>query len=500
MALVEYSITILYFIFTFFTLGFSLLHIFKVEIPGDLFERLMMRIGIGLCIFPLILLVLHTVGLPLHWFVVLVVSSAVFFAHQVNHWIIKGNRISMRDKTGFKIRKVYIFHFVVCVFALVLMVVYLKGAFGIPYLEDDDPWLHSAGAKYVSIFRTYWVDSDLKDHVGQDFSYYLFPYPPFYTSMMGILHQLNDSVSWTLKFFNVFLISLGIIFFYVFAARFLDSHKHAMVACGFLVVLPSFMSHFIWAQTLAIVCFFPAVWALNNIYEHDRFHLKWFVIAVLLMGSMFMIQPWASGIFGFFFGLYWIARVASERSVLKSKFVLLAIVLACLVSLAHWGPSTLIGVGGQKYDVLGSDVFYVDDSGIGLRYTLMDFIVAPKVSKMDQATGLGVFAFFLTVFAFICLVFRWKKMSKTVWYWTALLWFLFGIYNFAALYTDLFRLTPHRMWAFFSIPVAILASEGFLSVLSLLRKNKGAALVVGVVLVAGILFTSGYPKYVVQTS
>ena len=38
---------------------------------------------------------------------------------------------------------------------------------------------------------------------------YMNPYPPAYDILFGILHQTNDSVYWTLKFFNALIISLG---------------------------------------------------------------------------------------------------------------------------------------------------------------------------------------------------------------------------------------------------------------------------------------------------
>ena len=77
--------------------------------------------------------------------------------------------------------------------------IYASGAFKYPYLEDDDSWAHTFGAKYVSMGNNVF-EKDIEK------LRYINPYPPSYDIWMGILHQTNDSMYWTLKFFNAFII------------------------------------------------------------------------------------------------------------------------------------------------------------------------------------------------------------------------------------------------------------------------------------------------------
>ena len=83
--------------------------------------------------------------------------------------------------------------------------IYGSGAFNYPYLEDDDPWGHAEGVKYMAIEKNAFGP-------GTEYTGYINPYPPTYDTLMGILHQTNDSVYWTLKFFNALIISLSVIY------------------------------------------------------------------------------------------------------------------------------------------------------------------------------------------------------------------------------------------------------------------------------------------------
>ena len=145
---------------------------------------------------------------------------------------------------------------------------YQKGAFSYPYLEDDDPWDHAKGIKFVSLEKTVDTPSYFEDR----FFYYMDPYPPGYEATQGILHQTNDSIQWSMKFFNALIISLGIIFFYFFAREFIGNSKKALFATFVLAMIPCYLSHFIWAHALVITLFFPAMYCLERI-KYDK---KWF--------------------------------------------------------------------------------------------------------------------------------------------------------------------------------------------------------------------------------
>jgi len=89
---------------------------------------------------------------------------------------------------------------------LVSLFVYSSGAFSYPWLEDDDPWHHAAGMKYIAVEKDVFHASGFM---------YVNPYPPGYDLLFGVLHQTSTSLHWTMKFFNALIVSLSILFFYL---------------------------------------------------------------------------------------------------------------------------------------------------------------------------------------------------------------------------------------------------------------------------------------------
>ena len=61
-------------------------------------------------------------------------------------------------------------------------------------------------------------------------------------------------------------------------------------------------------------------------------------------------------------------------------------------------------------------------------------------------------------------------------------------------------LVAFRFWMLFAIPVSILASEGLEFLIKIARKIKISSSIVVIIVVIGILLTSGYQKYAVNTA
>jgi len=189
---------VLFFIYS-WGLGFTITSFVKNS--ENFLERNLMRIGIGLGVFVVLGILLNLFYIPLDWKIFLALSLIyplfIFFRKIKNF---KNPELKLRlKKSNLNIAIVLIIFF----FCLYM---YAGGSLKYPYLEDEDPWTHSVSTKYISTEKT--IDAPKNYYFP-----YIDPYPPGYDMLMGILHQTSASISWTLKFFNGLIISLGIVFF-----------------------------------------------------------------------------------------------------------------------------------------------------------------------------------------------------------------------------------------------------------------------------------------------
>ena len=461
-------VTLLYFFFVFLGLGIIISNIFKVKYRKTT-EKIIMSLGIGLGAFPILACMFHILHLPIHYFMFLP--------------FIFGNLLWIKERE-FK----YDWQdFIVFGLFILLLIVLLKGSFGYEHLADDDSWGHALGAKFISIEKTAWVPENFYLH-------YVDPYPPSYEILMAILHQLNNSVSWTLKFFNSLLCGLAILFFYFFCKVFTNNKMVSLYSTFILFCIPCFMSRFIWAQTLAIVIMIVAFYLLIKIENY-----KDMIITGVVICGVFLTQPSTSVVFLIMLGLYYLVNLFYFPK--KSFNIFYAIAFGIILSLIfYWLPMfSIYGVSGTLEGIgLHSNTLTTGDTSYGVKYGLKDFIVAPIVSKMDQPTGLGIFIFFMLVlYLFVILINR-KKLFKMKHLVITLIWFMFTL--FGVLGNSLpIKMFPHRFWVFFAIPVSILVGEVMFGMGELLKKNYQKVIIIGIIII-GVLITSFIPKYVVQNS
>ena len=259
---------ITYFFTVILGLGYSFKELMNLKFEDPL-EKIIFLIGLGLSGFVLVSIPLSIFnGIVWYNFLIISILIPIYSLYKK----IKNNKIKFHP---IKISKEYI---IVGLITASLFCIYLIGAFSYPYLEDDDSWGHSKAAKYVSIYHTYYQPDHLPLH-------YLEPYPPFYATLMGTLHQIHfESVQWVLKFFNVLLIALGLPFAYIWLRKFTKSEKISIISIFLLASLPSFMSHFIWAQTLSLVLWFPALYSIERLKEEKN--KKWLITASLIITTV----------------------------------------------------------------------------------------------------------------------------------------------------------------------------------------------------------------------
>jgi len=164
-----------------------------VKNAENIFERNLMRIGIGFAGFALVSVILNLLGIPIDWRIFLTASLLGPLYGAIHAYRNKTMRMP-----EIRLTKSTLMIIVVLVMFAFTFFMYAKGSFSYVYLEDSDPWGYALAAKFVAIEKTLedppWTNPN---DIG-----YIDPYPPGYDIVMGILHQTEPSLQFTLKFFN----------------------------------------------------------------------------------------------------------------------------------------------------------------------------------------------------------------------------------------------------------------------------------------------------------
>jgi hypothetical protein len=349
--------------------------------------------------------------------------------------------------------------------AVALAGLMFAGARSYAHLEDDDPWDHAAGARWVALERTTAQPS------ASAVSHYLEPYPPFYTATMGVLHQTNDDLRWVLKLFNALMVGLSALAAYHLVREATGSPSQGLAAAAMLAASPAWMTHFIWAQTLALPVFLCAVWALLRLEHAPGPPLRSgpFWMAVLLAWSATIVQPSTAVIAALLLTTIGIASGVSRwRRERRVGPVLLAVVAggvpsfltwAWLATTHGWEPMRVaLGIASEMF----SGTSDMDTSG-GLVYGLRDIVQPGPVftQKIDQSTGIGWGICALALAGILRLALRWRRgqLRPGGFEPLVLVWLAIGLVGIEGNALPV-RLFPHRFWPFLAIPVAVLAAQG----------------------------------------
>lgn len=484
----SFTTILLFFVYS-FSLGFTVSSFVKNS--ESFLERNLMRMGFGLSLLPFAAIILNAMKIPADWRIVLAISLLYPIYHSFRNF--------KKFKFSFKLTKTDISIFIMLLIFAASFYVYAAGAFKYPYLEDDDSWGHSQTAKYFSMEKNVFYDTSLRIR-------YMTPYPPAYSIIMGILHQTNDSIHWTLKFFNALIVSLSIIFFYFFVKEFSGNKNNALFATFALASIPAFLSHFIWALALSVPMYFVTFYAVERI----KYDTKWWIVAGLVMFTTLTSSPTHSTYFGLFFALYLITKIILERKLLLWHMAAGAFGLA-LSFLFWWLPMIVrYGVAGTLKGV-GFNVGYAKDLGLGTAltgtgdraYSFSDFFIAKEQNMINNPIGIGIFLSLLTIVAVVFLFLRFKHLLKKENHWiiVTFVWLLFMLYAVNAAKMPI-KLSPFRAWALLAIPICILAAEGSLNLMDMTKRSAGkiGMYILLIILLIGIYFTSTQQKIAVNTA
>ncbi|MBI3034038.1 hypothetical protein HYY72_02670 [Candidatus Woesearchaeota archaeon] len=479
-----FASVLLFFMYT-YGLGFSLSRF--VRNSDNFLERNIMRFGFGLAGLVVLGVILNFLKLPVDWGIFLFISlvPALFIAGL--------DYLSSKPRVGFefRVRKSDIWALLalgVFVFALVM---YSGGALKYPYLEDEDPWGHAVGAKYVA------VEKKAYDTAVYNFAY-MDPYPPGYDILMGVLHQTEPSLQFVLKFFNGLIIALGILWFY-FVAKHLAGPGKAAFSAFVLAMIPSYFTHFIWAHSLVIALFFPAMYAFWMIKE-DR---RWIVPSAFCVAAILLSQPdqpikLAVMIFVFIAVRAWHDR---RFPVCEISAGMLGVAISLL-----WWASRAVAMFGYANTIAGGSAFGAAGGSASRPYSFADFVfpnAIPGNSLINVPPGFGPVVSILLVLGLVAVALSYKRILRNEKPWLALvfIWFLFAfIFTNSATLGLPFGLNPFRFWLLLAIPVAVLAAEGAWFAASFIRLPEPVKMGIVIVLAVLVFSTSGLYKWGINNS
>lgn len=467
-------------------------------------ERQLMNMGIGLGVWSILIIIVNQIGLPLDWKLFLLWSLVipVFSLYEY----IAENGLKLKIPAP-KLKKSTIYIIIAIIIAFSVFYVLHKGTFTYPWLEDGDPWEHATGTLYVSETKTF---SRSPEDVMNPLIHYLEPYPPSYDSMMGILRPVYPDTNWVLKFFNVLMIGLGHLWFYFFAKIFMRDSSKALFATFAFAVTPCFLGHFIWSSTLALVLYFPAFYCIEKLRKED---FNWIYPSIAVIAGIMVAQPTDNFFFGLMFGMYYLVLLIQKRKWYWRIFF--AGFFGLLLSLiTFWIPIFLkfsLDQINSAMNIWGSIKNYAAGGTQARFYTLNDFAISPLANMFDNPTGFGIVLFSLAMLGGAILLIRYIRFifqnnrllsKKNVWMTITFVWLVFGLVGTNGARLPFMSLYPYRFWSKLAIPMAIVAAEAFMLIYMWFRsqKRKELAFIFTILVIVGMLWTSGYPKYTVQTS
>lgn len=530
-------ITILLFFIYLWGFGFSLTYFIylKSSLKPDFWEREIMNVGIGLGVFAILSIILNFFRVPLDWKIFLLLSLMIPL------WA--GFRFC--KKNGFKLptkfpklvlTKNNLFVLAAAFIFAVSLYIYASGAFAYPYLEDEDPWGHSIGVKYVALNKDAYNPITATVQEAESILSYIDPYPPAYDVLMGVLHQTSPDLNWTIKFFNALIISLGLLFFYFFVNSFTENKTKALAATFFLAVIPSYLSHFIWAHSMTITLLFPALYAFTKIFEEK----KWAIVLAVVTAGIWVTQNLSqpikltsilliyavvasvvhhrflkyhfAGIFGgMILSLFWWMAMIHKYSLQYFFGAYLRVPVALREGMvSNSSVGTAVNTAGTAgFSFFGKFLYIIkavtNPGGSGSRaYTFGDFFVAKSNNMINAPIGIGIVLSLLALFGLAYMIFKYRSSlvsKENCWRIVVLFWLIytFWVVNGMTFPISIAR-DAFRTWFLLAIPVSVIAAEGAYVLVNSFRKNKFIQVILVAVILIGAVMTSGIQKYEANTS
>jgi len=475
-----------------YLLGFSVLYFIKEQTGW--FEKHIMRVGVGLGIFPVLAALFTITRVSLDWKVFLAVSAVIplyaLFKHRKQ---LKFPALPSSFKMSHLVALL-----VIVIFAFTFFM-YHTGSFSYPYYEDGDPYKHAGAVKYIDLQKT-----ALEPLEGEQIFHYLDSYPVAYDVLLALPYGINQDLMWNMKFFNSLILALGMFFMYFFVLKLTDSRKRALFSTFALAMIPGYLGHFIWAHAL-IVTLIPVVfYCLLKLKENPH----WKIAALPVIGGAFLVQATQGFKLLIMIVIFSVLVTLFDRKLWK-RYAVSLVGGGILSGLVWWGPMYL-KYGGFKAMVaaMGTSIAGVSrgatETGFTLKFagtadrffTFSDFFYAQSVNMINNPIGIGVVLCLLMGLAILFLLMQGKKLLEPKNQWKIIAFSLL-LFTFLGLEGAVLpvQLWSFRFWAPFSIFFAVCVSEGAFGVLTLLRKKPILKGIFILLIVGGIWMTSGTQKY-----
>ena len=535
-------LSILYFFVLTIGLGFLIDLIIK-DWRADFLEKLVIRLGTGIAIVPVLGIILNVLHIPLDWkiflaFSIITFSAALYFRKQ-----------ELLPKFNFsRLTKSQIYSFLVLIMFAITAYMYIHGSFAYPWFEDGDPYGYALTSKYIAEEKTY-------SHPYK-FDQYSEPYTQGYQIFMGILHQTNNSIYWNMKFFNALIISFSILFFFYFAKRFTKNQDIALISTFALFAVPCWVGHFVFSLNFNMALFPLFLYALASL----EFNKKWKFLTAIIFASALVNHASTGVTFVILLIIYYLNKLFVEENI--NKEVLQAGFFGVLLSLLFFIPSYLkhsdsIAKGGSvggideiflfvgkippllvyiiiflalaflvlcyikkgklflplKRKDIKYKIFFalfiiimllliipsnkiIDIKGTGTRdYNLGDFFIAKKGNMTNNPIGVGWVLMTLFCIGILIILLNYKKLFKKENFWvsTTFIWAIFSLVIIFGTYFSIMFI-PFRMWTFFAVFASLIIGFSVITILKPIKNNllKISLLILIVILVIPTSFSQKY--------
>ncbi len=268
-----------YGIFLFFIMsilfGFLIDLVLK-EWKAGFIEKIFIRLGTGILLMSVVGVIFNHLRVPLHWVSFLILSFIIgFLGIRKALPSLKKDYFSIKKNiTEFKLSRNSIYLILGLVLLAISFNMYMTGSFVFPWLENGDAYGYAMQSKYIAEHMTYEAD--------EMFGFYSAPYTQGYQIVMGVMHQTNDSLYWSMKFYHGIVISLSIIFMYFMLLKVSKKHDVAFWGTFSLLAVPAWITHFIFSLSYNMALMPVFFYALFSI-DDDK---DWSIISGLLLGSI----------------------------------------------------------------------------------------------------------------------------------------------------------------------------------------------------------------------
>jgi hypothetical protein len=240
-----YLITILLFFIISYSLSFIIDLFYKYK--ANIYEQLVIRLGFGILAYTVITIIMDFLFIPLNYLIILIISIIfpIIFLYKTIKAKKKNLMGNFKKLFILKTFKEKIYYSLVFLMFILTAFMYISGSFSYSYMENGDPWGYAAVSKQIAETQTI--------KTSYNYHHYSEPYTQGYQIVLATLHQSNDSIYWTIKFFHNFIISLSILFFFFFVKELFRKDKNSLDIAFYstliLFSIPSWLSHFIFSLT-----------------------------------------------------------------------------------------------------------------------------------------------------------------------------------------------------------------------------------------------------------